>query len=392
MRQDLKLRLQQVATKLALVHRLRKVALATEEALIDRMSERSKKILLDVRSKFFRAAKYIEPALDEAGRTALNKAVKEVGRVVTNAGIVDVSVIEETHNSLDDMWKELSRATSGNISVMYFFNSFDRFIKVAMLGGLLQNHRFVERAKSDPRVREKIYSVMERLAELIPQVQSILQKAMDSVKVEAPPSQPSKEMKDTSAEEAVTNQLSEAESQMRGVVDQLTKVIVDKAEELFGVGSEMAEALDENIFAIYNKRRVNPQLNRNRNFYQDALHLEHSPTHIDLGEFLDTKEKKAIYLSYRSFVMAARALGVVQHAKAKPELVLKNPKLRELVIKAQQILMKRKDTIVRYLKALKKSKEEKKDKEIGIPKGTFSDFFESQQDGGTSRELPRGLF
>jgi hypothetical protein len=194
--------------------------------------------------------------------------------------------------------------------------------------------------------------------------------------VEAPP--PSEVTPGTpTEEEKVAQQLDTAEREMRGITDQLARVIAKKAEELFGAGSEMADAIDENIFAIYNKRKVNPQLNRNRAFYQDALHLDHSPTKIDLADFLDTKEKKAIYLCYRSFVMALRALGVVQNAKAKPEVVAQNKKLQELVVKAQEILTKRKDTIVKYLQALKKPEKEQKEKERGIPKGTFSDFFEN---------------
>jgi hypothetical protein len=376
MRDDLKLRLKRVTKKLALVHRLRKVALATEEALIDRMSERSKKVLLDVRSKFFRASKLIEPALDEAGRAALAKAVTEVGRVVTNAGVVDQAAVEQVKSNLDPLWKELSRAAKGNMAVTHFFGSFERFVNIAMLGGLLQNNRMIERAKTDQKVRDKLYSVMEQMAQLIPQTQGILQKAISSVKVEAPP--PSEVTPGTpTEEEKVAQQLDTAEREMRGITDQLARVIAKKAEELFGAGSEMADAIDENIFAIYNKRKVNPQLNRNRAFYQDALHLDHSPTKIDLADFLDTKEKKAIYLCYRSFVMALRALGVVQNAKAKPEVVAQNKKLQELVVKAQEILTKRKDTIVKYLQALKKPEKEQKEKERGIPKGTFSDFFEN---------------
>lgn len=374
MREDLHNRLQQVTRKLALVHRLRKVALATEEELIDRMSQRSNKVLLDVRSKLARAAKQLVPSLDEPGQEVFSKAVAGVLRVVSNSGAVDANAVQEVKVGLEQAWKQVSQASKGNTSVMHFFNALERFVNVAMLGSLLQNPRMVERAKADQKVRDKLYSVMEQMAQVIPQVQSNLQKAVSKLPQDAPPAP---EAKDTSAEEAVANQLGSAEKEMQGIVEQLSKVIVKKAEELFGIASEMPEALDENIFAIYNKRKVNPQLNRDRNFYQDALHLEHSPTHIDLGEFLDTKEKKAIYMCYRSFVMAVRALGVVQHAKLKPEIVMKNPKLQELVVKAQQILVKRKDTIVQYLKVLKKPEKEQKDKERGIPKGTFSDFLES---------------
>lgn len=348
------------------------MGLANEEELIGRMSERSKKVLLDVKSKIFRTAKQLNSSLDQAGQEALTKALQDISRVVTQEGVVDHSAMEEVKSSLEGTWKRVSQASKGSIPVMYLFNALDRFITVAMLASILQNARMVERAKSNSQVRDKLYSVMEQMAKVIPQIQGALHKAVDQVPGKA---EPDALPTDSTAEEAVTKQLGDAEREMRGIVSQLEQLIVKKAEELFGEGSELAEAIDENIFSIFNKRQVNPQLNKDRAFYQDALHLEHSPTKIDLGEFLDTKQKKAVYLCYRSFVMAARALGVVQHAKQKPELVIKNPKLQELVVKAQQILVKRKDTIVSYMKALKKPEKETKDKVRGIPKGTFSDFF-----------------
>lgn len=378
MREDLKRRLQQITKKLALVHRLRKVALATEDALIDRMAERSKKVLLDVRGKFFSTAKRIEPTLDEAGREAFAETVEELSRVLTDSGDVNSSAADEVKANLTQIWKRVGRATKGSLAITHFFNSLDRFITVVRLGSLLQNPRLVQRAKTESGIRDKFYSIMEQMAQVIPRLQANLQRATGALpKPEAPPS-PTEDIQDPTPEKVIAKQLTEAEGEMRGVVTQLSTVIVKKAEELFGLGSDIAEALDENIFAIFNKRQVNPRLNRDSEFYKDALHLEHSPTHIDLGDFLDTKEKKAIYLCYRSFVMTARALGVVQHAKAKPEQVMSNPKLQELVVKAQKILMSRKDTIVRYLQVLKKPEKEEKDKEVGIPKGTFSDFFENQ--------------
>jgi len=378
MRDDIKRRLQRVTKKLALVHRLRKVALATEEALIDRMAERSKKVLLDLRGKFVRALKQVETTLEPAAREALKAVVDEVFKVVSNSGEVNQAAIEEAKSNLENTWKQISKTSRGSMPAMYLFNAGDRFVTVAMLASLLQNPRMVARAKAEPKMREKLYSIMEQMAKVVPQVQDHLQKSLSKMPApEAPPAHP---QQDATAEEAVKKQLDDAETEMRGVAAQLSKVLVKKAEELFGIGSEMADSIDENIFAIFNNRKVNPQLNRNRDFYQDALHLDHSPTKIDLAEFLDTKQKKAIYLCYRSFVMAVRALGVVQNAKMRPELVLKSTKLQELVVKAQQILMKRKDVIVRYLQALKKPAKEEKDKERGIPKGTFSDFFEKPGD------------
>lgn len=389
MREELKRRLQAVTRKLALTHRLRKVALA-DDALVDRMAEASKGLLLNIRGKFSSVSKRIEPTLDPKARAALAEVVADVFRVVTDAGVVDQPVLEDVKGNLEATWKKVSQATRGNTSVVYFFNAVDKFLTVAMLGSLMQNRRLVDRAKVDPKVRQKFVSIREQLGQVIPQVQNTLQQAVSKLPApEAPPMQP---QRDTTAEESVKKQLDDAEREMRKVAIQLSKLLTSKAEELFGVGSDMAEALDENIFSIFNNRQVNPQLNRDRDFYQDSLHLEHSPTKINLAEFLDTREKKAIYLGYRSFVMAVRALGVVQSAKAKPELVLKNRKLQELVVKAQEILMKRKDVIFNFMKALTKPMREEK-QEKGIPSGTFSDFFEPKtQPKQKAKRPPSGMF
>jgi len=374
MRKDLDRRLRKVAQKMSLVERLRKVALATEEEMIDRMAERSKKVLLDVRGKFTRAFKALLPSLPEEGQKALNAISEQIARVVTDSGVVDTEALDTVKSDSEALWKTLSQSSRGSTAAMYFFMAFERFLTVAMLGSRLQNHEWVESAKNDPRYRDRLYKAMEQLAKVIPQVQAALQKAQSQVPVEAPPE--AAPAADSSALEAVQQQLNEAEREMRGVVDQISRLLVAKAGELFGTTSELSGALEDNIMALYSKRKINPELNRNKEFYQEALHLELGSQKLDLGEFLDSKSKKALYLSYRSFVMAARALGVMQFAQKQPELVMKSPKAQELVMKAQQILQKRKDVIVGYLRALKKSpKKTEPDKERGIPKGTFSDFF-----------------
>lgn len=375
MRKELKVRLASVQRSLKLIARLRKVALDSEEALIDRMAERSKKVLLDLRGKVFRVSKQVGLSLDNNAQAEFAQAVQDILSVVSDAGVVDQAKAEEMRSAFDSKWKKVSQATRGATPVAYYFNALERFASVALLASLLQNQRIVERAKREPKVRDKLYSVVEKMAEISSQVQTHLSRATSALpSASAPEAAPAK---DSTSEEAVTKQLQQAEEKMRGVVSQLGKFLLDKAEEVWD-SPEMSRAMEENIFSIFNGRKVDPKLNRDREFYKDALHLQNGSSLVDLGDFLDTKKKKAVYLAYRSFVMATRALGVVQVAKANPEIVMRDPKVQEMVVKAQDILLKRKDTIVSYLKALNKAKLVSEPKESkGIPKGTFSDFFEN---------------
>lgn len=378
MRKDLNKRLQKVANNLNLITRLRKVALAEEE-MIDRMSARSQKVLLDIRGKFTRVLKTLAPSLQKTGQDLLEKMSQDLRLVIKDDGVVDISALEEVRGGSDQTWKLLSQASKGANSSLHFFNAFEKLLTVAMLGARLQDKQLVERAKADPRYRDRLYKSLEQLATFMPQVQVALQKAQETIP--SPEAPPVREPEDSTPLEAVQQQLNSVEGSMRGVVDQLSRVLVKKAAELFGADEGLAAALEDNIAAIYSNSKVTPGLNRNKDFYQEALHLELGTQHLDLGEFLDSKAKKALYLSYRSFVMAARALGVLQFAKKQPEMVAKSEKAQALVVKAQDIVQKRKDTIVVYLNTLRKPKKtESPDKERGIPKGSFSEFFDPEQE------------
>lgn len=357
MKPDFEARLRRVQKHLTLIGRLRKIALASEEALIERMGERTKKVLLDSRGKFVRALKQIEPSLDEKARGALLAVVEQLTGLVNSEGIVDHPATSNMKAGLETTWKTVSQATKGNTAVLNFFNAVERFVQGALLGSLMQNARTIERAKTDTKVRDRLYSIMEQMAQILPQVSANLQKAIGNLpKPEAPPASPVEQTTDS-----VEDQLASVEKQMRGIADQLNDLLVAKAKELFGPDSNLSQALDENIFAVFNKRKVNPLLITDKAFYQDALHLEHSPTRIELGDFLGNKNKKATYAGYRSFIMALRALAVVQHARKTPDAAIQNPKLRAAVIKAQQILLKRKDAIVSYMNSLDVSDSSKED-------------------------------
>jgi len=385
MRDQLLFRLQRVARKIVLIERLRKVALSSEEEMIDRMSERSKKVLLGARGKLFKALKAAELTLTEEGQSSLRSLADVIRSVVTEAGVVDTSKLPEVKGNQDALFKPIIDSARKGAAVPFsltaksfwgLMQGFDKFLTVAMLGSRLQDARFVELAKQNQAYRDRLYKAMEQLARTLPEMQEYLAKFEKNLpSPSAPVEEPSK---DSTALEAVEAQLRSAEGEMRAVVSQLSKLIVKRSSDLLGDTAPLTEALDHNIFTLYNKNKVNEALNRDREFYQEALMLEHGSFPVDLEEELDSKTKKALYLSYRSFVMAVRALGVLQFAASKPELVLKSQKAQELVVKSQEILRNRKDKIVSFLSALKKeaASDKERKEEKGVPNKSFSEFFQ----------------
>lgn len=386
MRDQLLSRLQRVARNIVLVERLRKVALSSEEEMIDRMAERSKKVLLGARGKLFRALKAAELTLTEEGKDSLRSLADVIRSIVTEAGVVDTSKLPEVKGNQDALFKPIIDSARKGAAVPFsltaksfwgLMQGFDKFLTVAMLGSRLQDARFVELAKQNQAYRDRLYKAMEQLAKTLPEMQEHLVKFEKNLPSPSP-SSVEEPRKDSTALEAVEAQLRSAEGEMRAVVSQLSKLIVKRSSDLLGDTAPLTEALDHNIFTLYNKNKVNESLNRDREFYQEALMLEHGSFPINLEEELDSRTKKALYLSYRSFVMAVRALGVLQFAMSKPDLVLKSQKAQELVVKAQEILRNRKDKIVSFLSALKKEatsdKETKEEK--GVPNKSFSEFFQ----------------
>jgi len=384
MKENLRTRLNVVARNLALLNRLSKVALSSEEEMIDRMAERSKKVMLTARGKLFKALKAAELPLSDGGVEPLRSLSETIRSVVTDAGVVDTTKLPEVKGNQDALFKPILEAARKNPAVPFSLTSksfwglmqgFDQFLTVAMIGSRLQDARFVDLAKQNPQYRDRLYKAMEKLAQLIPQMQQSLLKFEKNLPKSTAPEQ--KAPTDSTALEAVEEQLKSAERETRGIVTQLASLINKRAEQLLGDDAVLTEALDQNIFTLYNKNRVHEALNRDKEFYREALLLEHGTAPIDLEEELDSRTKKALYLSYKSFVMATRALGVMQFAASKPELVLKSEKAQNLVVKAQEIVRNRKDKIVSFLSALKKESAEKQgnEEEKGVPSKSFSEFF-----------------
>lgn len=369
MRADLAKRLQKIARVLQL---LKKLALSEGE-FIDRASKRSLVALQKALGKF-------ETALNQlsASQKANARVMALIDKVIGQAGVVNqeaadsrepFAAIRATH--------EIAPQLAGVVA---------RLMAAAFMAARLQNADRVELAKMDPRHRDQFFRAQEKLNEALQRMDQLTRE----IKFPETPQEPQEakqKTQDSSAVEALSNQINEAHADMLQTVHAMSKALLGKVKELFPRDVNLLDALEQNMIAAMpggepgRGKKINEKLNRDQGFYRDVIELQRGAEY-DLGEFLNTKNKKLVYQAYRSLIMAMRALGVMQWAKARPDAVMKSRKALDLLIKAQQILKKRKGLVVDRLNKLR-AEEDEEEEERGVPKGTFQQSFE---------EVPRGTF
>lgn len=375
MRPDLAQRLQKVAKKLVL---LKKLALSEGE-FIDRASKRSLMALQKYMGKLEEALVRLSP-----NRKANETVVALIEAVISPSGVVNQEAIasKKPFDAMKAMQK-VAPALTGAVG---------HLMSSATIAGKMQNADRVELAKMDPKHKDFFFRAQEKFTSSLQQ----MDEALREVKFPEQPTAPTPEEapKDSSGVEALGNQIDEAHQDMLGVVQAMAKAILNKVEDLFPNDTLLKNALEQNLIAAMpgaepgRGRKVNEKLNRDKDFYKDVLELQRGSDY-DLGQFLDSKNKKLVYQAYRSMIMAVRALGFMQWAKARPDVVAANSKILKLVVKAQQILQKRKSLVINRLNKLQEEddpeEEDRGSDERGVPKGTFQNYFED-------KKAPRGVF
>ena len=369
MRADLAKRLQKVARVIRL---LKKIALS-EGQFIDRASKRSLIALQKFLGKF-------EEALNRfsASPEANGKVMALLEQVISRAGVVDQEAANTDKPSA--AIREVSKVAPP------LAGAAARLMAAAFMAARMQNADRVELAKVDPRYRDNFMRAQEKLTDSLQRMDKLIREVkFPEQPKEAPAAEEKKE--DSSGLEGLTNQINEAHADMLKTVQAMSQALVRRVETLFPDDTSMIDALHQNITAAMpggepgQSRKVNPLLNTDQDFYRDVLELQKAADY-DLGEFLRTKNRKLVYQAYRSVIMAMRALGVMQWAKARPDIVMKSTKALKLLIKAQEILKKRKGLVVDRLTRLK-AEEDEDEEDRGVPKGTFQQSFE---------EAPKGTF
>ena len=356
MRKDLAKRLARVAYTIKFLKKI-----ATEEAKsIEEFSKRSMESLKQARAK-------VEGAVSEVLKNdpeLAQEVVSYIKSIVTDPGVVNQELIQQNQqfSGLGKLSKE-APALAGILA---------RFVVAALMGSRLQNSDRVEQAKRDPRYLKSFYKSQENMANSLAKMNSLIQSAVSAAPL---PLVRRKPKEDLNALRIVKNMIDDAEREMQAVVEELSRALASTARDLFPEDNQLNASLEEHIFLMISPTgEINTELNKDKDFYRGMLHMEEASATYDLGEFLDTKNKKLVYLSYRSLVMAGRALGVMQFAQDRPDIVLKSKKAQELVVKAQEILKKRQKLIVSKLKALR-AEEDESDEDRGVPGGTFDDYF-----------------
>lgn len=387
MRTDIQRRLLRVAKKIEL---LRRIALTTKEP--ESFGDVAKKVgleptLLKLRGEIFKALKQTFAGEDETKKQVFDTAVELLRKVVDDRGnLGDPNAPKKL--------QQLAKGTGGQALDPAVRNALLAFavasFRAALMSGLSraggeENKEAIEQHKQGFGDAIKVVLKSVSQAKKAPATGAPAGAFSDSGK------SPAEKPKDSTQTEAVKNQIGELESGMKGIMLELERILLDRAQKAFG-SDPFTAALKSNIKAFLAKGTVHQALNRDNDFYQDALHMSHGDQEFDLGSMLGNANKKKVYAAYRSFIMAARALGMVQYLYRNPKLVVLSPeKSKEILDKAETILKNRRDKVISSLQGIAPSAPKKapvqpptadqpKPKGTGpspavappIPKGVFS--------------------
>lgn len=344
MKRSIQLRLARVAKNIILLNRLASVF---EDSFIRKLFERSKTGIAAARAKLF-------AAFDEAGKKNLMalRVIEQLESMLDAFIASDGTVHKEKLPApLRGDKLRFMRTEIENGDALY--QAYTYLLIAGAHAAKLQNEESAMLAQHHEQIRELYLKAQDQMVEALHQMTAALSRVGQTTK--APEKQPeakqpaapvetkpAEEQKPDLALDAVKNQVDEVAADMTATVSDLTKSLLRKARIVDAdLGAAYVECL-RHVFSVKGDNfKVNPQLNRDKDFFEDALHMALGSNEPDLGEFVHSKSKKTLYQAYRSLLMVGRALGVIQFAQERPDLVLKSKTARELIVKAQQIAKKR---------------------------------------------------
>jgi hypothetical protein len=340
MRPDLQDRIARVASAVHLLHRIADVS-----QIVDRSAEQSKKWALKAREQMLKAVATVAQGAPEDKKAVFEQLMQTIKSFVPDSGVID-------REAIPSMGEELKSVVEQHSPPL--FQGFLKFIQAGVVLSRLQDVNRTQLAKNDPRYTENFEKAQQQFAGAMKgMLEALSQVKAPEAPAAAQPAAPAEEVIDPEQLKSIQNQLEEVEADMKKIVAEMVGAITKKLREVFIKDEDFRAEITDNISAFFHNNKVDPRLNRSKQFYEKALHLE-------MGDVRDhelivgsDKNKKALYSAYKSLVMAARSLGIVQYAKQRPELVLKSPRARELVLKAQKILQKRRSDIIEKLSQLK---------------------------------------
>jgi hypothetical protein len=290
-----------------------------------------------------RAVATVAQGAPEDKKQIFEQLVQTIKRFVTDAGVIDREAIPALGEELKSVIEQQSPP---------LFQGFLKFIQAGVVLSRLQDVNRTQLAKNDPRYTENFEKAQQQFAVAMKGMIDALSqvKAPETPAVQQPKAE---DAIDPEQLKSVQNQLEEVEADMKKIVVEMVGAITKKLREVFIKDEDFRAEITDNISAFFHNNKVDPRLNRSKQFYEKALHLEMGDVRDHELIVGNDKSKRALYAAYKSLVMAARSLGIVQYAKERPELVVKSPHARELVLKAQKILQKRRSDIVQKLSQLK---------------------------------------
>lgn len=284
----------------------------------------------------------VSQGVPEDKKPAFEQLTQTIKGFITDAGVVDREAIP----SMGDEIKNIVEQHSPPL-----FQGFLKFIQAGVVLSRLQDANRTQLAKNDPRYADIFEKAQQQFAGAMKGMIEALSQIKSSSSEAAPPE--GEAPADPEQLKAVQNQLEEVEADMKKIVISMVTAITKKLREVFIKDEEFRSEIVDNISAFFHENKVDPRLNRSKQFYDKALHLEFGDAR-DLDLIIGgDKNKKAMYSAYKSLVMAARSLGIVQYAKERPEVVVTNATARDLVLKAQKILQKKHAELAENLRKLR---------------------------------------
>jgi hypothetical protein len=357
MRTDIQLRLLRVAKKIEL---LRRIALTTKEP--EGFGDVAKRVgleptLLKLRGEIFKALKQTFAGEDESKKQVFDTAVDLLRKVVDDRGnLKDPNAPRQLQQLVKGTGGQALDPAVRNALLAFAIASF----RAMLMTGLMRGQPSEENKEAIEQHRQGFGDAMKVILKNISQAKKAPPVGAPSGTFSEPGKAAPEKPKDSTQNEAVKNQIGELESSMKGIMLELERILLDRAQKAFGADPFTA-ALKSNIKAFLAKGTVHQALNRDNDFYQDALHMSHGDQEFDLGSMLGDANKKKVYAAYRSFIMAARALGMVQYLYRNPKLVVLSPeKSKEILDKAEMILKNRREKVISSLQGIAPSAPKKK--------------------------------
>jgi len=143
---------------------------------------------------------------------------------------------------------------------------------------------------------------------------------------------------------SIERQMDEIETDVQDDVETMMSYLVNKASKYYKSDDfDLKEVLKDNIEDFYSGGIVGSDLSTAKSQpYRDAVQMKNTMETFDFAEFTSSSVGKTIARMYRTVVVSARVLGVLQYLGDRPTLLAKSPRARKDIIVVRKKLKEKK--------------------------------------------------